>query len=46
MELDKVKEKLAKKLIKSINDSKSVDLVTFLSALGTNWREHSIKMSE
>ena len=34
IKLDKVKEKLATKLIKSINDSKSVDLVTFLSALG------------
>lgn len=34
MELDKVKEKLATKLINSINDSRSADLVTFLSALG------------
>lgn len=34
LELDKVKEKLATKLIESINKSKSADLVTFLSALG------------
>jgi DNA ligase (NAD+) len=34
--LDKVKEKLATKLIDSINRSKSADLITFLSALGIN----------
>jgi len=32
--LDKVKEKLATKLIDSINNSKNADLITFLSALG------------
>ncbi len=32
--LDKVKEKLATKLIAAIEKSKSVDLITFLSALG------------
>lgn len=32
--LDKVKEKLAKKLISSIDSVKEVDLVTFLSSLG------------
>mgnify|MGYP000193025587 CR=1 FL=1 len=32
--LDKVKEKLATKLISAIENSKSVDLITFLSALG------------
>jgi DNA ligase (NAD+) len=32
--LNKVKEKLALKLIDSINESKATDLVTFLSALG------------
>lgn len=34
MELDKVKEKLASKIVESIEKSKSVDLVTFLSSLG------------
>lgn len=34
MELDKVKEKLATKLVESISQSKSVELVTFLSSLG------------
>ena len=32
--LDKVKDKLATKIIVNINNSRSVDLVTFLSALG------------
>lgn len=32
--IDKVKEKLAGKILKSINESKSCDLVTFLSSLG------------
>jgi DNA ligase (NAD+) len=36
MTLDKVKEKLANKLIDAIEKSKSVDLITFLSALGIN----------
>lgn len=34
MTLDKVKEKLATKLIKSIEKSKKADLITFLAALG------------
>ena len=34
LELDKVKDKLATKLITNIDNSKSVDLITFLSALG------------
>ncbi len=34
MTLDKVKEKLANKLVSSIQNSKTVDLITFLSALG------------
>jgi DNA ligase (NAD+) len=34
LELDKVKDKLATKLISSIEKSKEVDLVTFLSSLG------------
>ena len=34
LNLDKVKEKLASKLISSIENSKSIALVTFLSALG------------
>jgi DNA ligase (NAD+) len=34
MELDKVKEKLATKLVGAIGKSKDVDLITFLSALG------------
>ena len=34
LSLDKVKEKLAKKIIQSITDSKNIDLITFLSALG------------
>ena len=34
MTLDKVKEKLATKLLASIEKSKKVDLTTFLSALG------------
>jgi len=34
LELDKVKDKLANKLIASIDKSKSADLITFLSALG------------
>lgn len=34
LSLDKVKEKLATKLLNSIEGSKSVDLITFLSALG------------
>lgn len=34
MTLDKVKEKLSNKLIKSINASKNVDLLTFVSSLG------------
>ncbi len=36
MILDKVKEKLASKLISSINESKKVDLVTFMASLGIN----------
>lgn len=36
LSLDKVKEKLATKLLKSIEKSKSVDLITFLSSLGIN----------
>lgn len=36
MELDKVKEKLATKLISAIDKSKTVDIITFLSALGIN----------
>ncbi len=34
MKLDKVKDKLSQKLIESIQKTKSVDLITFLSALG------------
>ncbi len=34
LSLDKVKEKLATKLLNAIEGSKSVDLITFLSALG------------
>ncbi len=34
LELDKVKEKLATKLLSSIEKSKGADLITFLSALG------------
>ena len=34
MTLDKVKEKLAAKIVESINDSKEMELVTFLSSLG------------
>ena len=34
MSLDKVKEKLSAKLIESIQKTKTIDLVTFLSALG------------
>ncbi len=34
LKLDKVKEKLSTKLIDSISKSKTVDLITFLSALG------------
>jgi DNA ligase (NAD+) len=34
MELDKVKDKLASKLINTIDESKKVDLTTFLSSLG------------
>ena len=34
MKLDKIKDKLASKLIDSINKSMDVDLITFLSALG------------
>ena len=34
LEVDKVKEKLASKIIQSIKDSLQVDLITFLSALG------------
>jgi DNA ligase (NAD+) len=32
--LDNVKDKMAKKLIESINQSRSIELITFLSALG------------
>lgn len=34
LSMDKIKEKLADKLLKNIDKSKEVDLVTFLSALG------------
>lgn len=34
--MDKVKEKLASKIISNIRKSKSVDLITFLSAIGIN----------
>jgi DNA ligase (NAD+) len=34
MKLDKVKDKLSQKLIESIQKTKNVDLITFLSALG------------
>lgn len=34
MKLDKVKDKLSNKLIESINKTKQVDLITFLSSLG------------
>lgn len=36
LSLDKVKETLAKKFYDSINKSRNVDLITFLSALGLN----------
>ena len=36
MTLDKVKDKLATKLLTSIEESKNVDLITFLSSLGIN----------
>ncbi|MBJ01005.1 MAG: hypothetical protein CME67_07210 [Halobacteriovoraceae bacterium] len=34
MELDKVKDKLATKIVQSISDAKNMELVTFLSSLG------------
>ena len=34
MELDKVKDKLATKIVQSISDDKNMELVTFLSSLG------------
>tara|TARA_B100000925_G_scaffold291950_1_gene282775 strand:- start:2421 stop:4325 length:1905 start_codon:yes stop_codon:yes gene_type:complete len=34
LQLDKVQEKLASKLIQSIKESKNVDLITFMSSLG------------
>jgi DNA ligase (NAD+) len=36
MKIDKIKEKLSNKLIESIQKTRTIDLITFLSALGIN----------
>jgi DNA ligase (NAD+) len=41
MKIDKVKEKLSKKLIESIQKTKTIDLITFLSALGISGGAYS-----